>query len=46
MAVTFRPGFLGADRIDRVEVDWPSGRIQALTKGIEENQTLRIAEPK
>ena len=32
-------------RIDRIEVDWPSGRKQVLTTGIEENQTLRIREP-
>jgi enediyne biosynthesis protein E4 len=39
-------GLGDADRIDRVEVHWPSGRNQALSKGIEENQTLRITEPK
>ena len=33
-------------KVDEVEVDWPSGRKQVLTTGIEENQTLRIAEPK
>jgi hypothetical protein len=32
--------------IDRVEVDWPSGRKQALTTAIHENQTLAITEPK
>jgi len=30
--------------IESVEVDWPSGRKQVLTTGIEENQTLRIKE--
>jgi hypothetical protein len=34
-----------APKIDRVEVDWPSGRKQVLTTGLEENQTLRITEP-
>ena len=33
-------------RIDHIEVDWPSGRKQVLTTAIEENQTLRITEPK
>jgi enediyne biosynthesis protein E4 len=33
-------------KIDRVEVDWPSGRKQVLTSGLQENQTLRICEPK
>ncbi|MGC2766669.1 MAG: ASPIC/UnbV domain-containing protein, partial [Candidatus Acidiferrum sp.] len=32
--------------IDRVEVDWPSGRKQALTTAIHENQTLAITEPR
>jgi hypothetical protein len=38
-------GLGDAAKIDRVEVDWPSGRKQVLTTGIEENLTLRIAEP-
>jgi len=33
-------------KIDRVEVDWPSGRKQVLTNGLAENQVLRITEPK
>jgi hypothetical protein len=33
-------------KIDRVEVDWPSGRKQVLTTGLEENKTLAITEPK
>jgi hypothetical protein len=38
---------LGATtKIDRVEVDWPSGRKQVLTTGLQENQTLLITEPK
>jgi enediyne biosynthesis protein E4 len=32
--------------IDRVEVDWPSGRKQVLTTGLHDNQTLAITEPK
>jgi hypothetical protein len=32
-------------KIDRVEVDWPSGRKQVLTTGLQENQTLLITEP-
>jgi hypothetical protein len=39
-------GLGDAASIDRVEVDWPSGRKQVQTTGIEENQTLRITEPK
>jgi len=35
-----------AEKIDRIEIDWPSGRKQALTTGIDENQTLRVTEPK
>ena len=31
--------------IDRIEVSWPSGREQVLTKGLGENQTLKITEP-
>lgn len=38
-------GLGAAERIDRVEVDWPSGRKQTVTTGIGENQTLRITEP-
>ena len=33
-------------QIDRVEVDWPSGRKQVVTQGLQENQTLRISEMK
>jgi hypothetical protein len=35
-----------ATKIDRIEVQWPSGRKQALTDGLTVNQTLRITEPK
>ena len=39
-------GLGDAAKIDRVEVDWPSGRKQVLTTGLEENKTLQITEPK
>ena len=32
--------------VDRVEVDWPSGKKQVITDGLRENQTLQITEPK
>jgi enediyne biosynthesis protein E4 len=32
-------------KIDSVQVDWPSGKKQQVTSGLEENQTLRITEP-
>jgi hypothetical protein len=35
-----------ATKIDRVEVNWPSGQKQVLTSGLQENQVLRIPEPK
>jgi hypothetical protein len=35
-----------AAKIDRVEVDWPSGQKQVLTTGLQENQVLRVVEPK
>jgi hypothetical protein len=33
-------------KIDSVEVDWSSGRQQTLETGLEENQTLRVTEPR
>jgi hypothetical protein len=39
-------GLGDATKIDRVEVDWPSGQKQVLTNGLAENQVLRITEPK
>jgi enediyne biosynthesis protein E4 len=33
-----------ATKIDRVEIDWPSGRKQVLTKDLPINQTLKITE--
>jgi hypothetical protein len=37
-------GLGDADKIERIEVDWPSGRKQVLTDRIHVNQTLRITE--
>jgi enediyne biosynthesis protein E4 len=39
-------GLGDAAKIDSVEVDWPSDQKQVLTTRLEENQTLRIIEPK
>ncbi len=39
-------GLGDATKIDRVEVDWPSGQKQVVTSGLAENQILRITEPK
>jgi hypothetical protein len=39
-------GLGDARKIDRVEVDWPSGLKQVVTSGLRENRVLRIAEPK
>jgi hypothetical protein len=33
-------------KIDRIEVKWPSGRQQVVTKRIQENQTLTVTEPR
>ncbi len=33
-----------AMKIDAIEVDWPSGRKQIVSKGLDENQTLKISE--
>ena len=33
-------------KIDRIEVQWPSGQNQVLEKKLQENQTLVITEPK
>jgi hypothetical protein len=39
-------GLGDAKKIDRVEVDWPSGRKQVVTSGLGENQTIMINETK
>ena len=38
-------GLGDATKIDRIEVDWPSGRKKVVSKGLHENQTLKITEP-
>ena len=32
-------------KIDRIEVNWPSGRKQAIANGLRENELLKITEP-
>lgn len=39
-------GLGDATKVDRLEVDWPSGRRQVLTTGLGENQILTISEPR
>ena len=39
-------GLADAARVDAVEVAWPSGRKQIVTRGLRLNNTLRITEPK
>ncbi len=39
-------GLGDSEKVDRVEVDWPSGRKQVLTDGLTANATLRVTEPK
>jgi hypothetical protein len=38
-------GLGDAATVDRVEVDWPSGRRQVVTAGVRANSTLRVTEP-
>jgi hypothetical protein len=38
-------GLGDAKTIEKVEVAWPSGRTQVITKGLRVNDTLRIVEP-
>ena len=38
-------GLGDATKIDRVEVDWPSGLKQTITTGLSPNTTLRVTEP-
>jgi len=35
-----------AQKVDRVEVDWPSGRKQSVTQGLRANAVLEIKEPR
>jgi hypothetical protein len=39
-------GLGDAATVDRVEVDWPSGRKQVITQGLAANAILRVTEPK
>jgi enediyne biosynthesis protein E4 len=39
-------GLGAATKVDRVEVDWPSGRKQVVMTGLQENRTLSISESK
>jgi hypothetical protein len=43
-SLVFRTG--RCHEIDRVEVDWPSGRKQVVTTGIQDRSTLRLTEPR
>jgi hypothetical protein len=38
-------GLGGAAKVDRVEVQWPSGRKQTLTHELTVNEVLKITEP-
>jgi enediyne biosynthesis protein E4 len=39
-------GLGDAEKVDSVEVDWPSGRKQVETQRLEVNRTMQIAEPR
>jgi hypothetical protein len=39
-------GLGDAAGVDRVEVAWPSGRKQAVTRGLRADDTVRITEPR
>ena len=39
-------GLGDAQKIDRIEVTWPSGKTQTLAKNLPVNEVLRITEPK
>ena len=39
-------GLGDARKIERVEVQWPSGQVQVRHKKLQENQTMVISEPK
>jgi enediyne biosynthesis protein E4 len=39
-------GLGDAEKADRVEVGWPSGRKQALTETVPANQVLEVTEPR
>jgi hypothetical protein len=35
-----------ATTVDRIEIDWPSGRKQVVTDGLRANTTIRVTEPR
>jgi len=39
-------GLGDATKVDKVEIDWPSGKKQVVTDGLEINQVARITEPR
>ena len=39
-------GLGDSTKVDRVEVDWPSGRKQTVTEGVRQNSTLQVTEPR
>ena len=39
-------GLGDATTLDRIEVDWPSGRKQVVTEGLRVNTTIRVSEPR
>src|SRR6185369_14255080 len=39
-------GLGDAGRVDRIEVDWPSGKKQVIGQGLQINSTVRITEPR
>lgn len=45
-AVPLYFGLGDASKIDRIEVDWPSGQKQILDKDVSANSVVRIVEPK
>ena len=49
LAQSVQPLYIGlgdASRVDRIEVDWPSGQRQTVTRGLKVNGTVRINEPR
>jgi enediyne biosynthesis protein E4 len=38
-------GVGGADRVDKIEVQWPSGKTQTVESGIKINSTIEVREP-
>ena len=39
-------GLGDAQKVDRVEIDWPLGRKQVITQGLRPNDVLKITEPR